>query len=40
MITKLEIPTGNPILIKTKNLKLGTFKYLDESRAKEIITNQ
>ena len=40
MITKLEIPTGNPILIKTKDLKLGTFKYLDESRAKEIITNQ
>lgn len=40
MITKLEIPTGNPILIKTKNLKLETFKYLDESRAKEIITNQ
>ena len=40
MITKLEIPTGNPILIKTKNLKLETFKYLDKSRAKEIITNQ
>ena len=40
MITKLEIPTGNPILIKMSNLKVQNFEYLDQSRAKEIITNQ
>ena len=40
MITKLEIPTGNPILIKMNNLKVQNFEYLDQSRAKEIITNQ
>lgn len=40
MITKLEIPTGNPILIKMNKLKLESFEYLDQSRAKEIITNQ
>jgi len=40
MITKLEIPTGNPILIEMNNLQVKNFKYLDQSRAKEIITNQ
>lgn len=40
MITKLEIPTGNPILVEMKNLQVSNFKYLDKSRAKEIITNQ
>jgi Phosphoglycerate mutase 1 len=40
MITKLEIPTGNPILIKMNSLKVQNFEYLDQSRAKEIITNQ
>ena len=40
MITKLEIPTGNPILIEMNGLQLQSFKYLDQSRAKEIITNQ
>ena len=40
MITKLEIPTGNPILIKMQENKIQSFQYLDKSRAKEIITNQ
>jgi hypothetical protein len=40
MITKLEIPTGNPILIEMNGLQLQSFKYLDQSRAKEIISNQ
>ena len=40
MITKLEIPTGNPILIEMNNLKVNAFKYLDEARSKEIITDQ
>jgi len=40
MITKLEIPTGNPILIKMQKNKIQSFQYLDKSRAKEIITNQ
>ena len=40
MITKLEIPTGNPILIEMDNLKVNAFKYLDEARSKEIITDQ
>ena len=40
MITKLDIPTGNPILIKMKKIKIISFEYLDQSRAKEIISNQ
>ena len=40
MITKLEIPTGNPIFIEMDNLKVNSFKYLDKARSKEIITNQ
>ena len=40
MITKLEIPTGNPIFIKIKENEILSFQYLDKSRAKEIITNQ
>ncbi len=40
MITKLEIPTGNPIFIKMQKNKIQSFQYLDKSRAKEIITNQ
>ena len=40
MITKLEIPTGNPILIKMKKIKIISFEYLDQSRAKKIISNQ
>ena len=40
MITKLEIPTGNPIFIEMDDLKVNSFKYLDKARSKEIITNQ
>jgi 2,3-bisphosphoglycerate-dependent phosphoglycerate mutase len=40
MITKLEIPTGNPIFIEMDNLRVNNFKYLDKARSKEIITNQ
>ena len=40
MITKLEIPTGNPIFIEMDNLRVNSFKYLDKARSKEIITNQ
>ena len=40
-INKLEIPTGNPLLIDLdKNQKIGEFYYLDSERKKEIITNQ
>ena len=38
MITKLEIPTGNPMHIKfNKNLEVTESRYLDQERAKEII---
>ena len=40
MITKLEIPTGNPIFIEMDSLRVNSFKYLDKARSKEIITNQ
>lgn len=39
-INKLEIPTGNPMLIDFENKKIISIKYLDNERAKEIITNQ
>jgi len=38
-INKLEIPTGNPLLIKFDNLKVKNFNYLESSRAKKIISN-
>jgi 2,3-bisphosphoglycerate-dependent phosphoglycerate mutase len=39
-IVNLEIPTGNPLLIKfDESLKIKDFKYLDSSRAKKILTN-
>jgi len=37
-ITKLEIPTGNPLLINfEKNLKIKDCKYLDKNRAKDLL---
>ena len=39
-ITKLEIPTGNPLLIKFgDNIKVQDYKYLDAKRAKKILFN-
>ena len=38
-IINLEIPTGNPLLIKfDENLKIKKYKYLDSYRAKRINT--
>jgi len=40
-IAKLEIPTGNPLVINlSQNLKILDCKYLDEGRKKEIFFNQ
>ncbi len=40
-INKLEIPTGNPLMIEFDNdLKINKYYYLDETRAKTIIFNQ
>ena len=37
-ISKLEIPTGNPLVLKfDKNIKLLDAKYLDQERAKNLI---
>ena len=37
-ITKLEIPTGNPLLINfEKNYKIKNAKYLDKDRAKDLL---
>tara|TARA_Y100000590_G_scaffold1786_1_gene2263 strand:+ start:6352 stop:7047 length:696 start_codon:yes stop_codon:yes gene_type:complete len=39
-ITKFEIPTGNPLLIKFgENFKIQEYKYLDNKRAKKIFFN-
>ena len=39
-IIELEIPTGNPLLIRFENeLKVQNYKYLDIKRAKEILFN-
>jgi len=39
-IVQLEIPTGNPLLIRFKeNLKVKDYKYLDKKRAKKIFFN-
>jgi len=37
IISNLEIPTGNPLLIKFDNNKLKDAKYLDKSRAKDLL---
>jgi len=37
-IARLEIPTGNPLLIKFKNnLKVDDYYYLDKSRARNLL---
>jgi 2,3-bisphosphoglycerate-dependent phosphoglycerate mutase len=37
-IAKLEIPTGNPLLIEiNENLKIQVCKYLDKERAKDLL---
>jgi len=39
-ITELELPTGNPLLIRFENnLKVRDYKYLDPKRSKKIISN-
>ena len=37
IISKLEIPTGNPLLITFDNNTVKEAKYLDSSRAKDLI---
>ena len=37
IISKLEIPTGNPLIIELKNEKVKSAKYLDQSRSKDLI---
>ena len=38
-IVDLEIPTGNPLVLKFGNdLKVQSCKYLDEKRAKKIFS--
>ncbi len=39
-INKLEIPTGNPLIIEFKDNEIQKYYYLDKSRAKEIIFNR
>ena len=36
-ISKLEIPTGNPLLIKLENSKISSCKYLNQERAKDLL---
>jgi len=36
-ISKLEIPTGNPLLIEFNNNKISNAKYLDEERANDLL---
>ena len=36
-ISKLEIPTGNPLLITLDNNKVKEAKYLDSSRARDLL---
>ncbi len=36
-ISKLEIPTGNPLLIEFENNKISNCKYLDKERAKDLL---
>ena len=36
-ISKLEIPTGNPLLIEFENNKISKCKYLDQERAKDLL---
>ena len=36
-ISKLEIPTGNPLLIQLENSKISNCKYLDQERSKDLL---
>ena len=37
-ISKLEIPTGNPLLLNIdENLKINSCKYLDQNRSKDLL---
>ena len=36
-ISKLEIPTGNPLALNFENKKLVNAKYLDKERAKDLL---
>ena len=36
-ISKLEIPTVNPLLIELENSKISNCKYLDQERAKDLL---
>ena len=36
-ISKLEIPTGNPLLIELENSKISNCKYLDQERSKDLL---
>jgi len=36
-ISKLEIPTGNPLLIELESGKISNCKYLDQDRAKDLL---
>ncbi len=39
-IIELEIPTGNPLLLKFgDNFKVQDYKYLDAKRARKILFN-
>ena len=37
-ISKLEIPTGNPLLIEFKSKEVKNARYLDKNRAQDLIT--
>ena len=38
IVIELEIPTGNPLLLKFEDdLKVQDYKYLDPERAKKIL---
>ena len=36
-ISKLEIPTGNPLLIEFEDKKISNCRYLDQERAKDLL---
>ena len=36
-ISKLEIPTGNPLLIEFENKSVKNARYLDKERAQDLI---
>ena len=36
-ISKLEIPTGNPLVLNFENKKLVNAKYLDRDRARDLL---